>query len=150
MPSSTTASFRCLICLAPCTSWGTHVLTDCIIVLAAVLVGFRACATQLAEEGYAVFWRSITSFQAGPTSASTCPWRLTADADVPLAVPEGAVFLTWSGLLWSTSPQPLPARLRAITTATFLNSAAAWLDLPAVPRWDDLMRIANTSGRLRA
>ena len=114
MPRSELAAFHCLFCRAPCAGWGSHALSDCAVVMGAVLMGFRAAAATLTEFGFHVQWSSPMRFYAGRDWRFADSWALLADPDaLDTTIISGTAALTWSGLLWSRLPYHLAATVRS-------------------------------------
>ena len=118
VPSTHTSAhteFHCAYCSQPYKGRGDIMVHSCLVVLAAALTGFRAACALLGSRGYAICWRDTLRATVYDKAGRTMHWRLARDEDVVVQSESATwdVGITWSGVVWTRSPQPWTARERA-------------------------------------
>jgi hypothetical protein len=136
-PDVPSAPFRCSVCGAPCTGWGTHLLQECALLVFALHYGLRRVADLLLAAGGRLRWASVTSFAVGPTPESPgTTWTLLTDADLqPHRQEPHCAYITWSGLIHTPVALRVATDLHDRLSAAYLAGLEHWLSAPPPLRW---------------
>ena len=116
------------------------------LVLAAALAGFRAACALLRCPVYAICGCDSRGATVYDQASRPTHRRLARDEDLVVQLESAAwdVAITWSRLVLTGAPQPLPARERAALMVGYLRGVADWMALPPPARWSHLMRVGGS------
>ena len=76
--------FHHMYCSAPCYRRGDHMPSNCMVIVASALVGFRAVVSALVHEGCSVLWVDTMCANGYDRRGAVMWWRIVQDMDVPI------------------------------------------------------------------
>ena len=117
---------------------------DCLAVVLACLMGFRAVADLMALQR-TITWRSVNSFVVECAGAPVV-WTPAFPSCAPLsAAPPADVQISWSGAVTVAAEAPVPVPARDEAAQTYLRAAAMWVALSPDSRRADIFGAQRAS-----